>query len=88
MTDLVEIENPEAPAKHEPFSDYKPKDITAEELKLAGVTILGEQDSMLILQCDICGSIWHIGDWPDCKECLKEPPPSHIQPYWQCINTL
>lgn len=46
---------------HEPFSDYEPKEPTAEELKLAGVTILDESGSMLWLKCDVCNWIWGVG---------------------------
>ena len=71
---------------HEPFSNHIPAEPSAEELKLAGVTIVGEENSMLGLRCDVCSRIWCVVNWPECKERLKEP--SYIKPYWQCVSAL
>jgi hypothetical protein len=64
-------------AKHDPVNDYEPKEPTAEELKLAGVTLVGADDTgLLYLTCDRCGeSYFPVID-------RKAPFPG----YWICPN--
>jgi hypothetical protein len=56
----------DAPAKHEPVNDYEPKEPTAEELKLAGVTLLHTDSALIYLRCDQCGNQWATtyDNWP------------------------
>jgi hypothetical protein len=48
----------DAAPKHDRVNDYEPKAPTAEELKLAGVTLLAEDPSLVYLQCDHCEMQW------------------------------
>jgi hypothetical protein len=56
-SDIEVIETGEKP-KHDPVNDYEPKAPTAEELKLAGVTLVADDGSMLYLTCDHCGEVY------------------------------
>lgn len=67
----------ELPAKHERVNDYEPKEPTADELKLAGVTLNGANDTSVALTCDHCGQ-W----WAPLWARGQKPPDG----YWICPN--
>jgi hypothetical protein len=54
----IEVIETGAKPKHAPVNNYEPKEPTAEELKLSGVTLVGDDGSMLYLTCDHCGEAY------------------------------
>jgi hypothetical protein len=69
----------DAPPKHERVNDYEPKEPTAEELKLAGVTLVGLDPALIYLKCDRCGDQW----------ATTRPDRTKTKyPYWICQNVV
>jgi hypothetical protein len=69
----------EAPRRHDRASDYEPTEPTAEELKRAGVTLVGSDPALIYLKCDNCGNQWATTR-PDRTESGFA--------YWICPNAL
>jgi hypothetical protein len=73
----IEVIETGAKPKHAPVNNYEPKEPTAEELKLAGVTLVGDDDTgQLYLTCDRCGETYF--------PVIYRPAPS--PGYWICPN--
>jgi hypothetical protein len=55
MSDIVFQREPKT---HDRPNDYEPKEPTAEELKRAGVTLIGVDSSLVYMRCDVCEQSW------------------------------
>jgi hypothetical protein len=64
--------------KHDPANKYEPTEPTEEELKRAGVTLVGFDNALIYLKCDACDDQWAT-QRPDRRG-------ANTVAYWVCPN--